>query len=78
MFFVRSCWTNESVVGMLASQDGLVTCMSRFPHDATVGRNDIELPADIRMLAVGYASGKVSLASFCFRGASMLLTLPLA
>lgn len=36
-----------------------MTCMSWFPHTETVGRDGIELNADIRMLAVGYASGKV-------------------
>eukprot|EP00752_Nemacystus_decipiens_P003707 g3416.t1 len=45
-------------------KDGLVTCMSWFPHDTTVGKDDIELPADIRMLAVGYASGRVELVRF--------------
>ena len=53
-----------------------MTCMSWFPHDTSVGRDDIELPADIRMLAVGYASGKVgcflSLLSFFFWSSSLL------
>lgn len=37
-----------------------MTCMSWFPHTETVGRDGIEMDADIRLLAVGYASGKVS------------------
>lgn len=62
--FLAPCWMNRA---WTASQDGHVTCMSWFPHDTTVGRDDIELPADIRMLAVGYASGKVSVFFFFFR-----------
>lgn len=42
-----------------ACQDGYVTCMSWFPHTETVGRDGMVLAADIRMLAVGYSSGKV-------------------
>ncbi len=41
------------------SQDGSVTCMSWFPHTETVGRDGMVSAADIRMLAVGYSSGKV-------------------
>lgn len=40
-------------------QVGYVTCMSWFPHTQRAGRDGIELAADIRMLAVGYTSGKV-------------------
>lgn len=66
-FPFRSSWVNLLDQSGGVGQDGHVTCMSWFPHDKTVGRDDIddiddvaELPADIRMLAVGYASGKVS------------------
>ena len=39
-------------------QDLQVSCMSWFPH-CQVSRRDGMEAADIRMLAVGYASGKV-------------------
>ncbi|CAM9903289.1 unnamed protein product [Ectocarpus sp. 4 AP-2014] len=40
-------------------KDGHVTCMSWFPHSETVGGDGMGTgDADIRMLAVGYSSGK--------------------
>lgn len=40
-------------------QESQVTCMRWFPHGTSMGRNGMQA-SDIRMLAVGYSSGKVS------------------